>query len=164
MTEKRQPILVLGLGNDILGDDAVGLVAARRLREQCPAGAEVIEAAEGGLGLLDFLEGRSHALLLDAILTGRHPAGTVLEFSHQDFRSTIGPSPHYAGLPEVLRLAECLAIPVPTELCVLSMEVEDPYLLREGLSLAVDQALPGYVERARQILDGWGGNPVLGGA
>jgi len=153
---KEQPrILVLGLGNDILGDDAVGLIAARRLRGHCSAEVDVVEAAESGLGLLDFLEGRSHALLLDAIVTGRHPAGTVLEFSQQDFRGTIGPSSHYAGLPEVLRLAECLAIPVPTDLCVLAMEVEDPYHIREGLTLPIDEALSGYVNRARQILDGW---------
>jgi len=153
---KQHPrILVLGLGNDILGDDAVGLLAARRLRGYCAAEVDVVEAAESGLGLLDFLEGRSHALLLDAILTGRHPVGTVLEFSREDFQATSGPSPHYTGLPELLRLAECLAIPVPTDLCVLAMEVEDPYRVREGLSLAVDQALPGYVERACQIVDGW---------
>ena len=155
MTKQHPRILVLGLGNDILGDDAVGLLAARRLRRHCSAEVDVVEAAESGLGLLDYLEGRSHALLLDAILTGRHPAGTVLEFSRQDFRATGGPSPHYAGLPELLRLAECLAIPVPTDLCVLAMEVEDPYRIREGLSHPVDQALSGYVERARQILDGW---------
>ncbi|MFI5338227.1 MAG: hydrogenase maturation protease [Candidatus Methylomirabilales bacterium] len=155
MTKQHPRILVLGLGNDILGDDAVGLVAARRLRGHCSAEVDVVEAAESGLGLLDFLEGRSHALLLDAILTGRHPAGTMLEFSHEDFHRTIGPSPHYAGLPEVLRLAECLAIPVPTDLCVLAMEVEDLYRIREGLSPAVNRALSGYVERARQILDGW---------
>ena len=95
------------------------------------------------------------AELLDAILTGRHPAGTVLEFSQADFHGTIGPSPHYAGLPEVLRLADCLAIPVPADLCVLAMEVEDPYQIREGLSRPVDEALSSYVLRARQILDGW---------
>ena len=155
MTTEQPRILVLGLGNDILGDDAVGLHAARRLRGRCAAEVEVVEAAESGLGLLDFLEGRSHALLLDAILTGRHPAGTVLEFSHEDFHKTVGPSPHYAGLPEVLRLAECLAIPVPSDLSVLAMEVEDPYHIREGLSGPVHAALPGYVERARQILDRW---------
>jgi hydrogenase maturation protease len=157
-------ILVLGLGNDILGDDAVGLVAARSLRRQYHPEVEVAEAAEGGLALLDFLEGRSHALLLDTILTGCHPAGTVLEFSRQDFGAAIGASPHYAGLPEVLQLAECLAIPVPATLCVLAMEVEDPYRLQEGLSAVVDRALPGYVERARQILDGWRLRPLSGGS
>ncbi len=161
MTAEQPRILVLGLGNDILGDDAVGLVAARRLCGQCAPEIDIVEAAESGLGLLDFLEGRSQALLLDAILTGRHPAGTVLEFSSDSFRSESGPSPHYAGLPEVLRLAECLAIPVPQELCVLAMEVEDPYRIREGLSPVVEQALPAYIARARQILDAWSRRPAL---
>jgi hypothetical protein len=30
------------------------------------------------------------------------------------------------GIPEVLRLAECLGIAFPRELCILAMEVEDP--------------------------------------
>jgi hydrogenase maturation protease len=157
-------ILVLGLGNDILADDAVGLVAARSLRRHCPDEIEVVEAAESGLALLDFLEGRSHTLLLDAILTGRHPAGTVLEFSRRDFATALGVSSHYAGLPEVLGLAECLGVSVPTELCILAMEVEDLYCLREGLSDSVDRALPAYVGRARQILDGWCRSPVGSGA
>ena len=161
MSTQQSRILVLGLGNDILGDDAVGLVAARRLRGRCSAEVDVVEAAESGLGLLDFLEGRSHALLLDAILTGRHPAGTALEFSRADFRKASGPSPHYTGLPELLRLAECLASPVPTDLCVLAMEVEDPYRIQEGLSTAVEQALPAYIERACQILEGWSRRPAL---
>jgi hydrogenase maturation protease len=151
----RPRILALGLGNDILADDAVGLVAARSLRRHYGDEVEVVEAAESGLALLDFLEGRSHALLLDAILTGRHPAGTVLEFSREDFDTALGTSSHYAGIPEVLALAECLGVSVPTELFILAMEVEDLYSLREGLSVSVDLALPGYVAHARRILDGW---------
>ena len=155
MKAPRPRILALGLGNDILADDAVGLVAARSLRRHYGDEVEVVEAAESGLALLDFLEGRSHALLLDAILTGRHPAGTVLEFSREDFDTALGTSSHYAGIPEVLALAECLGVSVPTELFILAMEVEDLYSLREGLSVSVDLALPGYVAHARRILDGW---------
>jgi hydrogenase maturation protease len=153
-------IVVLGLGNDILADDAVGLVAARALRRRYSDEIEVVEAAESGLALLDFLEGRSHALLLDAILTGRHPAGTVLEFSRDDFPEALGFSSHYAGIPEVLGLAECLDMPVPKQLCILAMEVKDLYHLREGLSAPVEQALPSYLGRAQRILDGWYG-PVF---
>ena len=67
----------------------------------------------------------------------------------------VGPSPHYAGIPEVLRLAECLGIAFPRELCILAMEVEDPYAVREGLSPSVERALPRFLERARQILCEW---------
>jgi hydrogenase maturation protease len=154
-------IVVLGLGNDILADDAVGLLAARILRRHYTHEIEVVEAAESGLALLDFLEGRSHALLLDAILTGRHPVGTVLEFSRDDFPEALSSSSHYAGIPEVLGLAACLEVPVPTELCILAMEVKDLYRLREGLSAQVEQALPAYVGRAQRILDGWCSSPVF---
>ena len=69
-TELHPRILVLGLGNDILGDEAVGLLAARRLRALLPESVDVVESGGGGLDLLDVLEGYDRAILLDSILTG----------------------------------------------------------------------------------------------
>ena len=155
MTEPSPRILVVGLGNDILGDDAVGLLAARRLRAFLPGSVEVLESAGVGLDLLDVLEGYDRALLLDAIATGQHPPGSVLEFTSEDFRKVIAPSPHYAGLPELLQLAERLGIPFPATLCVLACEVADPYQIREGLSVSATDALPALVARARQVVESW---------
>jgi hydrogenase maturation protease len=155
VTEQSSRILVLGLGNDILGDDAVGLLAARRLRASLPATVEALESAGAGLDLLDVLEGYDRALILDAIATGEHPPGTVLEFGAADFEKVIAPSPHFAGLPELLQMARQLAIPFPATLSVLACEVADPYQIREGLSPSVADALPALVARARQILESW---------
>jgi hydrogenase maturation protease len=150
-----QRILVLGLGNDILGDDAVGLLAARRLRASLPASVDVQESAGAGLDLLDVLEGYGGALILDAIVTGAHPPGTVLEFSAADFREVVAPSPHFAGLPELLQMARQLAIPFPETISVLACEVADPYQIREGLSPPADAALPALVARAERIVASW---------
>jgi hydrogenase maturation protease len=150
-------ILVLGLGNDILGDDAVGLVAARRLRAALPAAVDVLEQAGASLDLLDILEPYDRALILDSIVTGQHPPGTILEFDRTDFQEVLGPSPHYAGLPEVLRLAEALGIPFPAEIRILACEVADPYELREGISASLTLVLPTYVSRAQDIVDAWHG-------
>jgi hydrogenase maturation protease len=158
MSDDDRPILVLGLGNDILGDDGVGLVAARRLKEEVQEDVEVVESSEAGLALMELLEGYERALLLDAVLTGAHPPGTVLEFSATDFQTVIGPSPHYAGLPEVLAMAKQLDIPFPQELCILAMEVENPYQVREGLSPSVEKSLAHFVERAREVLQCWRAN------
>jgi len=147
--------LVLALGNDLLGDDAVGLIAARQLKESLPPGVEMEETATGGLDLLDFLEGCDKALLLDAVITGRHPPGTVVELTREDFGGKDLPSPHYAGLPDVLALAEHLRVPFPDDLRILAMEVERPCELRTDLSPAVRRALPGYVDRARQVIRDW---------
>lgn len=148
-------ILVLGLGNDILGDDAVGLIAARRLRTSLPASVDVLEQAGASLDLLDILEPYGQALILDSIVTGTHPPGTILDFTAADFQDAPGPSPHYAGLPEVLRLAAALGIPFPAEIRILACEVADPYELREGLSPTAADALQHLLHDARQILAAW---------
>jgi hydrogenase maturation protease len=155
VTERHPPILVLGLGNDILGDDAVGLLAARRLRRLLPASIPILESAGGGLALLDLLEGYEYALLLDSIVTGKHSPGTILEFSADDFQKVVAPSPHYTGIPELLQMAEHLEIPFPKTIHILAVEVADPYQLREGLSESATSALPALVERAQQIIDNW---------
>ena len=155
MTGHPPRLLVLGLGNDILGDDAVGLLAVRRLRAFVPASVEVLESAGAGLDLLDVLEGSDRALILDAIATGRHPPGTVLEFTAADFEKVVAPSPHFAGLPELLQMARQLAIPFPATIAVLACEVADPYQIREGLSAAAADALPALVARGREIVEAW---------
>ncbi len=156
--EARPPaILVLGLGNDILGDDAIGILAARELRPGLPEAVEVAESAEAGLALLERFEGRERVLLLDSIMTRQCEAGTILDLGPEDFGKVAAPSPHYAGLPEVLALAGRLEIPFPSEIRILAMEVEDPFEIREGLTPKVAAALPGFVARAREILAGWGG-------
>lgn len=155
MTERRPRVLVLGLGNDILGDDAVGLLAARRLRAFLPESVDVIESPGAGLDLLDLFEGYDCALLLDAIMTGKHPPGTILEFSGADFKKSDAPSPHYAGLPTVMQLAESLGLHFPEQFQVLAMEVENPYEVSQGLSTPVEFALPTFVERAQMRLRPW---------
>ncbi|MBI3950550.1 MAG: hydrogenase maturation protease [Acidobacteria bacterium] len=155
MSAPNRPILVLALGNDLLGDDGVGLAAARILRGEFQDVVEMVESSEAGLALMEMLEGYERVLLLDAVVTGGCPPGTVLEFSLENFQKIVASSPHYAGLPEVLAIAEQLEIAFPRELCLLAMEVESPYELHEGLSLSAQKALPTFVERARQVLQGW---------
>jgi hydrogenase maturation protease len=162
VTDARPRILVLGLGNDILGDDAVGLLAARRLRALLPETVDVVESGGGGLDLLDALEGYDRALLLDAILTGKHAAGTILEFSAEDFKKDDAPSPHYAGLPTVIQLAESLGIGFPTIFQIVAIEVENPYEVLEGLSKSVEAALPALIERAERTVHAWLSDPSSG--
>ena len=147
--------LLLALGNDLLGDDGAGWAAARLLRAEFGEEVDIVESAEAGLALVELMEGYRRALLLDAVVTGGCAPGTVLEFSPADFQRVIAPSPHYAGLPEILDLARQLEIPFPGEIRILALEVEEPRVFREGLSPAVAQALPAFVARARQVLESW---------
>ena len=147
--------LLLALGNDIMGDDAAALVAAQRLKARGISDVDVSDTIEAGLALLEILSGYKQVLLLDTIVTGNHPPGTILELSQHDFTSVLGSSPHYAGLPEVIELARHLTIAFPLDICVLALEIESPTDFSDTLSPLIQAAIPGYVEKAVAILEGW---------
>jgi hydrogenase maturation protease len=150
---KEQPhTLLLALGNDLLGDDAVGLVAAREVARSRPDRVEIVEAAAGGFALLDLLEGYREAVIVDAVATGTFPPGTVREVLPEEFANMAPASPHYTGLPHLMQLAVQLGMTVPERLKIIAMEVEDPHLLREGLSETARAALPALVLRLRAAL------------
>lgn len=147
--------LLLALGNDLLKDDGIGTVAAGLLRSEFKEAVDIIEAPGTGLALLELLAGYDRVLLLDAIFSGSAPPGTTLEFCREDFQKAAAPAALYVGLPEVLRQAESLGLEFPRELRILALEVENPFESHEGMSPAARQALPEYLDRARQVLKRW---------
>lgn len=155
MNEREGRILVLALGNDLFGDDGVGLEAARQIAGQVDSSIDVVETGEAGLALLELMEGYARALLIDSVMTGRYPPGTILEFTPEDFRKVIAPSPHYAGLPEVMEMARRLQLVFPRDVRILAMEVLAPYEFRPGFSEPVRDALSSFVRRAVEILQEW---------
>lgn len=69
--------LVLGIGNLLLGDEGVGVHAARALqREECPCAAEVLEVGTAILDALPALEKADRVIVLDAMKYDGDP-GTV---------------------------------------------------------------------------------------
>jgi len=157
MNRRAESILLLALGNDIIGDDGVALAAARALRETFgdDPNVDILESAESGLALLDILSPYARVLLLDSIESGNQPAGEVREFSREDFHKVLGPSPHYAGLPEVIALAHKLGIDFPSELRVLAIKIDPQEEFRQGLSNDILRALPDYIDQAERILRDW---------
>lgn len=151
------PILVLGLGNDILADDAVGLLAARLVRERLShrEGVTVVETSLHGMALLDLFVGYEKALLLDAIQAGAHPAGTLLELDPAKLGRVTSPSPHFAGLPEMMATAEQLGLDFPAEFRILAVEVADPHTIGGEMTPEVRDAVPALAGRAIETVEGW---------
>jgi hydrogenase maturation protease len=143
---------VLGLGNDILADDAVGLLAARALGTSLSGWADVRETSVHGVALLDLLIGYDHAILIDAVRTGRHPPGSVLTLDPAELSTAFAPSPHYAGLPEVLALARALELEFPARIGIVAVEVADPYTIDGTMTPQVLAAVPEACRRVRALV------------
>jgi len=143
----HRPILVLGLGNPLRGDDGVGVRVVEELQRQTlPADVEVLDAGTPGVGLIHLLEGRARAVIVDAAEMGR-PPGEVVRFRVSDvalIRSAERFSLHGRGVADALALAAALGIPLP-EIVVYGVQ---PMQVGwgAGLSDEVAAALPGLVQ------------------
>jgi hydrogenase maturation protease len=149
-------ILVLGLGNPLLGDDGAGLVALEQLEQAMgpQGGLEFVDGGTQGVYLLPYLENREKLLILDAVDFGERP-GQVGTFDPMCIPLGVGPklSPHQAGFEEVLGLLELLGH-VPKESVLLGVQ---PKSLRLGdpLSEEVRLGLSKVLEKAIGVLQGW---------
>ncbi|MCX8108748.1 MAG: hydrogenase maturation protease [Verrucomicrobiae bacterium] len=151
---KGPKILLLGLGNDILSDDAIGLLVVRAIARDLRESEEidVCETTEMGLALLDFLAGYDAALIVDSVRTGHSPPGTVHAIDAMNLRRLDVHAPHLLGVGETLVLGRQLGLAMPTRVTIAAVEVEDPYTVGTQLSAALAVALPEVLRRVHLLL------------
>jgi len=137
--------VIVGLGNPIMSDDAVGIRVARLIHENAPDDLDLafIEAAVGGFELVEMLAGYDRAIVVDAIQTEE---GRVGDYYLLDLAESMGAGlpamTHHVGLFEGLELARRLKMNVPQYLRVYAIEVADPYSFGAEMTGPVTAAAP----------------------
>lgn len=174
------PVRVLGLGNELIADDGVGVHAAREVcRRLAVAGrpappgpspdsavtvtafehpragtVEVLETALTGMYLLEAVVGASRLIVVDTIVTGAVAPGTVLVLGEGDLDGPPGGSPHYVGLFETLDLARALGLDVPAEVVIVAVEAGDCSTVGGAMTAPVAASVPDVAERAMALIEG----------
>jgi hydrogenase maturation protease len=141
------PLLVLGLGNVLCGDDGLGVVAVHLLlrRYHAPDGVLVLDGGTLGLSLLPYVEDAREAILVDAI-RAEGPPGTLVRLEGEDVAPALAGrlSVHQVGVSDLLEGARWRGR-YPSGLVLLGL-VPQTLELGRGRSPAVDAALPDLVE------------------
>lgn len=150
-------LLVLGLGNVILGDDGLGAAAVARLesRYRIPEGVRLEDGGTLGLALLDLIGEARNLILVDAVRTG-DPPGTLVRLDGDDVRDAVRDrlSAHQAGVVDLLdaaRLIDCY--PATVTLLGLTPETIDLSVERSG---PVDEGLDGLVAAVVSEVEAFG--------
>jgi hydrogenase maturation protease len=138
-----RPILILGLGNLLQCDDGIGCRIAQELeRRALPDDVEVIDGGTPGVGLLNLLEGRRRAIIIDAAEMGITP-GEFKRFGTADVLLTGSAqriSLHRTGIADALALARELKMPLPE---IIFFGVQPARVdWQDGLSQPVQTAIP----------------------
>jgi hydrogenase maturation protease len=150
-------LLVVGFGNPLRRDDGVGLAALDEFKRRGyeRPGVDLVDGGVRGVTLLSMLESYDRAIVLDAALARGGVAGEVDVVDLEEARFLLRPriSLHDFDLCTTFELARTLDMKMPRVDFVLMRVVDvEP---GEGLSPAAQAALPGMVEAAARLINGF---------
>jgi hydrogenase maturation protease len=158
LTRMTSPVLILGFGNTLLGDDGAGVRLVERLRSALdPDTTRCIDGGTISFSLLPYVEAAEALVIVDAADLDEAP-GTVRLFEGIDMdrfmaserRRTV----HEVGVIDLLDMAR-LRDALPSRralLCIQPARIE----WNEALSADVAAALPVACREAHQLLRRWG--------
>jgi hydrogenase maturation protease len=153
--------LVLGLGNELYGDDGIGIHVIRHLRQELEENKKAIKTLENvdlmecslsGLALLDVVVGYDSLLIIDTIKKQSPITGRIHVLDAGNLRAIPGPSPHYVSIPQTLEIGEKLGLQVPSKIKIIAVEAKNIYHLGEGLSEEIAQHIPAIIRKLKEIL------------
>jgi len=150
---RAAPVLVLAVGNILLGDDGVGqklLAGMAPLAGRWGGAVELVDGGTQGMALLGFLTGRRAVVLLDAVAVGAAPGAVHRLHDQAVFAAAprAGMTTHEASAVELLRAA-ALVGELPDEVVVVGVEpanLETGVGLSEVVEASVANALRAAVE------------------
>jgi hydrogenase maturation protease len=153
--------LLLGLGNELYGDDGVGIDVVRKLREKAKknkrlaahlSDVEMEECSLSGLALLDVITGYDRLILVDTIKRKAPSPGRIHLLEENEIRAIPGPSPHYISVSQTIEIGRKLGLHVPSKILIVAIEAKNIYRLGEGLSQEMKGKLPAIVQKVKNIL------------
>ena len=137
------PVLIIGLGNDILTDDSIGLRVVDAMQDLFPGAFEFRKCSLGGLDILEMIRGYERVVMIDSIKTRDGVPGGVYFLSADDFRNTL----HIANFHDInilnaMEIGRKLGMQIPGRFDIIAIEIAIDAEFGENLSPAVEEAFP----------------------
>ncbi len=144
-------ILILGIGNYLMGDEGVGIhVVEAMQKEDLPANVSVLDGGTGGFHLLEYFELHDAVILIDATLDNNLP-GTIRLIKPKyakDFPNAM--SSHDIGLKDLVSALQLLDKMPEIHLFTVSIET----IQQQGIQLtpAIKEMVPVVVEEIKELV------------
>ena len=145
---KQIEVLVLGLGNELLTDDGVGVHVVRMLqKETVIEGVVVAEVGTAIIHAQHLLEQAAHVIAVDAVRAGEEP-GAVYRFGIDQAQLNTPMTLHELGIVGLMQLIPESDRP---EVTILGIE---PDIIEYGMELSppLESAVPGVVRIVRKMI------------
>lgn len=118
-------VLIVGVGNEYRGDDAIGLLAARRIRALNLPGVSTIECRGEASGLVNGWKDVQAVFVIDAVYSGQK-TGTIHQWNvtHESLPVDLfSASSHSLGVAQAIELARAMNL-LPPVMIVYGIEAK----------------------------------------
>jgi hydrogenase maturation protease len=127
-----------------MSDDAVGIRVAEEILRRMP-GLEGDLSASGGMDVLDCIIGYDRAVIIDAMVTGKVPPGTVRRVDvDPEIKTQRAVYSHGMNFIRAIEVGRLTGADIPEEILVYGIEVADPKTINDSMS-------PGLAEKVGEI-------------
>lgn len=150
-TKPPTKIAVIGVGNLLMRDDGIGIHVVEELKKMdLPSNVGVYDAATNAFAVLEFMDKKDRAIIIDAYKKGGNP-GSVYRLSFNP-REEAPPenfnlSLHDLNFVDAIRSGEG-AYELPPETVLLGVEPKE-IEVGIGLSPELEKVIPELIERVR---------------
>ena len=143
-------ILVLGIGNLLMGDEGIGVHLIQEMDKiELPEKLDILDGGTGGFLLLNCFEAYPTIIFVDATMDGK-PAGTISLLRPKfasDFPSAL--SVHDVGLKDMIEAVYLMEHVPDIHLFTVSIEEMKPMTLE--LSEKVRESIPELIQRILKL-------------
>jgi len=135
---------LVGFGNPLHGDDAIGPLVARRLYELLPGreNIDLLELCTSDFGLMERLVGYRRALIIDALVDEEAEVGALRRVDVAECADGPSVGLHTAGFGAALALARMLGLCVPVDIVIYGVVVRERFNFGDGLSEELEARFP----------------------
>jgi len=153
MSGEEKRIVVIGVGNLLLGDEGAGIHAINELKKDSfPANVKIVDGGTAGIDLLFWLEDADYAIIIDCLEAGEEP-GAIFRIPAEEIAFNSSDqiiSLHDLNLQEVLHTADKLGKLPPTVIYGIQ---PGEITFCDSLSHAVKNTLPVLVQLIKKEIN-----------
>jgi len=147
--------LLLGIGSPIVCDDGLGFRVVEEIKAMNLPDLDVDQQSVSGLDLIEIMMDYKKVVVVDAIVTEKYPAGTVMLLEPEDFKNALhGTNPHETNIHMAIELGKRLSPGrMPTDIQFVAVEVNDVWTVTDIMTEDVEKAVPAAVQAVLKLLN-----------
>jgi hydrogenase maturation protease len=151
INKKMKKILILGIGNVLMGDEGVGVHSIKELEKKIlPDEVDMLDGGTGGFHLMAYFQEYENVIMIDATMD-KKPAGTVSVIEPKfasDFPKSL--SAHDIGLKDMIESITILG-KLP-KIYLITVTIDSIQSMKIELSEKVKRAVPEVIKKTEELI------------